>query len=91
MKLKRLTPAIEHTIWSPRYHDRVVLIANNKLGHHNIIEFTKAPTMAGKWYVSGETARKYHIEEMRTKSGGTLAVRPIPLDELQVFEGREDV
>lgn len=84
-------PAIKQ----PRWHDRTVLIANHKLGEHNIIRFSEAPTLKGAFYVSGQTAKKYPLEDLklkRSKNGDstrTMKVRAVPLDELVVYEGRE--
>ena len=92
MKLSRLTVAIEHKIWQPRWHDKVVLIAARDVSHHNIIEFTKIPegnSWSGKWYVSGKTVQLYEPEPMPTKAGGTIMLHPVPLDELVLYEGRE--
>ena len=86
MKLARLTPVIEFEIWNPRWHDRVALIANFRIGTHNKITFPKAPTLAGEWYISGEKARTYPLENMPTKNGSTLAVRAVPLADLEPLE-----
>ncbi len=69
-------------IFEPRWHDRVVLVAERRIlpeneviiGHH---EFPRS------FYITGEQARKYPLEQMRTKAGGTIGVRAIPLSELE--------
>lgn len=68
-------------IWEPRYHDNRVLIACRKVRDHNIIKFTKAPSMQGLWYVSGKNIRKYP-----KASNGTIACFSVPLEELKPFE-----
>lgn len=85
MLLPRLTPAQTIEIWSPRYNDRTVMIAAYKVGTHNIITFTKAKSMPGQYYLSGETIRKYPQE-----TNGKLMCHAVPLDELVVFEGRSE-
>lgn len=86
MKLNRLTPAQNFEIKSRRYHDNTVLLADYKIGTHNIVTFTEDTTLKGQqYYVSGETARKYPLS-----NNGKLNVRQIPLDEFQVFEGRNE-
>lgn len=69
-------------ILEPRWHDRTVLLAERRLLAHNevIIEHKDFPT---PFYISGERARSFPLEQMRTKRGGTLAVRAIPLTELE--------
>lgn len=89
MKLSKSAVANKIEIWQPRWHDRVVLIAKFKVGRHNIITFSKAPTLKGEWYMSGETITKYPIETIKSKSGTTVPMYAVPLDELIFFEGRE--
>lgn len=69
-------------IWAPRWHDRVVLIADRRLLAHNeiIIEHKDFPA---PFYISGKVAKSFPLEQMNTKSGGTIAVRAIPLKELE--------
>lgn len=81
MILQKSTPAQRIVIWQPRYRDRTVLIAAYKLGIHNEITFTKAPSMEGVYYISGEEARKYPRE-----SNGKLDVYAVPLDKLEKLE-----
>jgi hypothetical protein len=71
------------TIWEPRWHDRTVLIADRKLLAHNevIIEHKDFPR---PFYLSGTFAKSFPLEQMSTKkSGGKIAVRAIPLSELE--------
>lgn len=81
MLLSRTTPVQNIEIWQPRWKDRVVLIAKHKVGRHNQIVFTKAPSLSGKFYVSGETATKCPIE-----TNGTIACYAVPLSELEPLE-----
>lgn len=78
-----------HNIFEPRWRDKTVLIAGNKIAIHNLITFTRIPNnsvWAGDWYVSGETIRKYKPENMRTRAGGTIRVYPVPLNVLKPYE-----
>lgn len=84
MKLKRLTPAQKIDIWQPRWKDRTVMIAKYKVGTHNLINFTKTPTMKDEYYLSGATITKFPLE-----TNGKVECYCVPLDELIVFEGRE--
>ncbi len=69
-------------IWQPRYHDRVVLLSKNKVGTHNKIRFTKAPSMGdGLYYVSDKVVKKCKVE-----SNGTIKCYAVPLDELERLE-----
>lgn len=69
-------------IWSPRWHDRVVLIADHRLLAHNevIIEHKDFPRPL---YLSGTFAKSFPLEQMKTKNGGEIGVRVIPLVELE--------
>lgn len=69
-------------IKSPRWHDRVVLIANHKIGTDNeiVIEHSDFPQ---PFYLSGERARTYPTEQLKAKAGGTMTVRAVPLHELE--------
>lgn len=42
--------------------------------------------MPGEWYISGIEAKAHPIEFMKTKAGGQMAMRAIPLDELSPLE-----
>ena len=65
------------SIWSPRYHDRTVLIAKYKVGERNEIKFTKARSLSGKTYsLSGDTIKKYPVE-----TNGTIPCYAVPLRE----------
>lgn len=68
-------------IWQPRWHDRVVLVADHKITADNevVIHHHNYPHPL---YMSGEWARQWPLENLKTKSGGNMPVRAIPLDEL---------
>lgn len=69
------------TIWSPRYHDKKVLINPAKVGQHNKIIFTKAPSLSGVYYLSGKVIKSYPKE-----SNGTIACYVVPVSELRPLE-----
>lgn len=69
-------------VWEPRWHDRVVLVANHKLQEHNEIVI-KYKTYPNPFYISGTVARSFPLEQLKTKAGTTMAVRAIPLVELE--------
>lgn len=72
-------------IWTPRYHDRKVLIAKYKVQTNNLIEFTKAKHLKGmKFEMSGADIAKHPIE-----SNGKLECYAVPLDE--VLDNKVDV
>lgn len=72
----------EITIWEPRWHDKVVLIADHKIGTDNriTIEHKDFPVAL---YVSGKVAKQYPLESMKTKSGGFINVRAVPIRVLE--------
>lgn len=75
------------TIFAPRWRDRSVLVADHKLGADNTIAITCTNKDGSRPYpqpfrLSGVAARSYPTETMKTKAGGAITVRVIPLDEL---------
>ena len=67
-------------IWSPRWHDRKVLIAKYKVcsGINEII-FTKAKSLKGmKFRIQGIEISKYPIE-----TNGTIDCYAVPMDKLE--------
>ena len=69
-------------IWEPRWHDRTVLVADRRLFAHNeLVIMHKA--FPASFYLTAEQARMFPLEQMPTKAGGTIAVRAIPLTELE--------
>lgn len=79
-------PAKHLPIWSPRWHDKRVLIPDYKVADNNIIQFTKDSTLSSDklHYVSGKTVKKYKKE-----SNGSVMCYCVPLTELQDFETAE--
>jgi len=66
------------TIWEPRWHDRVVLIAKHKVsGGLNKIKFTKG-SLAGKVY----EAEGSMIRKCPQDSNGKITCYAVPLDKL---------
>ncbi len=87
MKLNYNIPAQLINIKQPRWKDRTVLIAKYKVGMHNIIDMVgikEGNAYSGKFYLSGETITKYPLN-----TNGKIDCYAVPLDELQVYEGRE--
>lgn len=81
MVLPRLTACQKIDIWQPRWKDRRILIAKFRVGTHNEIVFTKTKSMPGSYYLSGETIKKYPLE-----NNGKIACYAVQMDELEVLE-----
>lgn len=66
-------------IWSPRYHDRKVLIAKYKVvSGRNDIRFTKAKSLKDKMFsIEGSEIIKYPLE-----TNGTIQCYAVDLDKL---------
>jgi hypothetical protein len=72
-------------IWQPRYRDKRVLLACHKVGEHNKIIFTKAPSMGtDPYYITGKK-----VKQFKKESNGTIDVYSVPLSELQPLEYQE--
>lgn len=69
-------------IFEPRWHDRKVLIMDRRLQADNeiIIEHKDFPN---PFYISAKRAREYPLVDMKTKSGGVVQMREVPLTELE--------
>lgn len=80
-KLDKLTSFNYLEVWQPRWYDRKVLLAKHKVGTHNKIVFTKAPTLKGAYYLAGTTIKKYKLEH-----NGTIQCYAVPLDVLEALE-----
>jgi hypothetical protein len=81
-RIKReVTEVNQILVWEPRWHDRVVLVAERRILAVNevIIQHHDFPE---PFYLTAEEARKWPVEDMRTKAGGTIQVRVIPLSAL---------
>lgn len=75
------------SIRAPRYRDRVVLLKDQKLGVHNKIVFTDAPSMGTEpYYISRGSAKKQATEFMETRDGRKIKMRVVPEDELERLE-----
>ena len=74
-------------IFEPRYHDRRVLIAQFRIpaGKDFLIKITKG-ACAGVYKVTNEIVKTSPVESMKTKSGGKIAMRAVPLDKLERLE-----
>lgn len=82
MIIDKFTPLNFFEIWQPRYHDGKVLLAAHKVGTHNKIVFTKAPSLGTKpYYISGKTVKKYKKE-----SNGKIDCYVVPVDVLEPLE-----
>lgn len=87
MLVSRYTPLNVIDIWTPRYHDRKVLIAVYKVKENNKIVFSKAKHLADKvYYMSGRQIRSYPVD-----TNGKVQCYAVPLDELEPLEYKEDV
>lgn len=77
-------------IWEPRWRDRTVLIARYKIpcGADFQIEIVKSAAK-GLYRVTNELVCKSPIETMKTKSGKTIQMRAVPLDELERLENNK--
>lgn len=85
MKLPKYTQFKCFDIWQPRFHDRTVLLADYKVGEHNKIIFTKAPSMGTEpYYVSGTTVKK-----CKKESNGKINCYVVPVSELEPLEIEE--
>lgn len=69
-------------VWEPRWSTRDVLIADYKIEAHNEIniDWHEFPDPI---YLSGERARTFPLEDMKTKNGSTIKMRAIPIDEIK--------
>jgi len=76
------TPMSFIEIWQPRYRDKTVLIAVRKVGTHNKIVFTKAPSMGTEpYYASGAL-----IKKGKKESNGSIDCYVVKLDDLTPLE-----
>jgi hypothetical protein len=70
-------------IWQPRWHDRKVLLAAHKVGSHNLVKFTKAPTLEGEYYISGRD-----VFQCDRENNGKIDCYAVPLKFLEPLERR---
>ncbi len=73
-------------IWTPRYHDNVVLIATYKVqSGDNLIRFTKAKHLQGKVYkISGSDIRSCPLDD-----NGRISCFAVPLEKLTLVSDHE--
>lgn len=82
MKLDKHTQFKYFEIWEPKYSNKTVLLAKRKVGTHNKIIFTKAPSMGTEpYYVSGAVVRK-----CKKTNNGAIDCYVVPLDKLEPLE-----
>lgn len=82
MTLQRFTTVNKFEIWAPKYSTGTVLLAKHKVGTHNEIVFTKAPSMGTEpYYVSGEQIRKSPII-----NNGKIDCYSVKVSDLQPLE-----
>lgn len=84
--LKRKEVYSYFKVWNPRWHDRKALLMDFKLGLNNVIEFPKADSLPGLYYIAGRDVKKYPTEPFVTKRGHTVRMRVVPLDDLETLE-----
>lgn len=65
-------------IWAPRYRDKVVLLAKYKVGALNKVVITKSNAYNGEYQITGETVKKYPLED-----NGKISCYAVPVDELE--------
>ena len=77
-------------IWAPRYHDKMVLLMDKRIGEHNKIVFTDAKSMGTlPYYISGKEAKKFKLETKTSKMGNINKFRCVPEDSLKLMEYEE--
>lgn len=79
--LDKFTPKNLIEIWHPLYSEELVLIHPTKVGQHNKIVFTKAQSLPGEYYLSGNT-----IKSCKKRSNGTVKCYAVPLSELRPLQ-----
>jgi hypothetical protein len=82
MVLDKFTPVNAFVIFEPRYRDKVVLLNKRRVGAHNKITFTKAPSMGTQpYYANGSMVKKCKLD-----TNGTIPCYAVPLDKLEPLE-----
>lgn len=89
MKLSHLTPASKIEIKAPIWNTRSTGVATFKIGTHNEIHITATGKDGQRLYpaplyISGEKARTFPIEPV--KSNPKIKLYIIPIDELEPLE-----
>ena len=82
MKLPKYEQMAYFDVWSPRWHDKTVLLHAKRLKDAKTkwikITFSKTPSMEGDWVISKQKALSFPLG-----TNGTTQVRVIPLSELE--------
>lgn len=82
MILDKFTQFKYFEIWAPTYSKQTVKLAAHKVGEHNKIVFTKAPSMGtDPYYVSGRIVKKCN-----KVSNGTITCYEVPISALEPLE-----
>lgn len=72
-------------VWSPRYHDKVVLLKAKKIKEAKTtwlkVKFSKAPSLSQEYVISRAKALTFPKD-----SNGTADMIAVPLNELNVLE-----
>lgn len=89
MKLSRLTPANIFEIKTPVWGGRKVGLATYKIGTHNEIRITYTDKQGllvypQPFYISGEKARTYPVQPVR--SNPNIKLHVIPVSDLEILE-----
>lgn len=66
----------------PRWHDRVVLVMDNRLREFNSIRIGHKDFPV-PFLLTKDRARQFPLEPMKTKKGTTVQMRSIPIEELR--------
>lgn len=85
VKLGRFEQFTFFDIWSPRYHDKVVLLKRKKVKEAKTtwlkIKFSKAPSLTEEYVISRTKALTFPKD-----SNGTADMLAVPLNELNILE-----
>jgi hypothetical protein len=75
-------------IWQPRWHDRKVLIAKDKVREENEIVFTKTKSLPSTvhYFLSGEEIRKHPLG-----TNGVIPCYEVPLDVVLEAPKKEEI
>lgn len=89
MKLSRFTPCQKFNIKNPVWGGRKVGLATYKVGLHNEIHILTVNTAGERvypqpLYISGEQARQYPIEPVKSNPNVKLYI--IPINDLETLE-----
>lgn len=68
-------------ILEPRWHDRVALVADWKIGQDNQIVI-KHKEFPEPFYAKGQELKKYPIKMIPNRKGVNMPMREVPLSEL---------